>query len=150
MTNEADEQAFKRSPAIAVMSILWAIALGGVGAANLTGRALGVLLCLVAAALLLVNFVWAWRTPYVRMDSGGLTAYPTIVSRPRSVAWADVQRVQGMAGGRLCLLGKDGAARVNIRMKTVTMDQRADLIGEIERRSGRRLHKAAAAPIKIR
>jgi len=148
MTDEAGEHAFTRSPAFAGLSVLWAIVFAVLGASNISSGLVPVI-CLSAAVLMLVNAWWCWRTPYVRIDAGGLTAYPSIVSRPRTVAWTAVEHVEGPAGGRLYLLGP-GDARMSVRMKTVSEDQRATLVAEVQRRSGRRLRWPATKPGKRR
>jgi hypothetical protein len=148
MIDEAGEHAFKRSPALAVASMLWGLVFVVVGASNLSNGLVPVVF-LIASAPMLVNSWWCWRVPYVRMDGDGLAAYPSIVSRPRTVAWADVEHVQVMGDGRLYLVGP-GAAEISIRMKTVSMDERAALVDEVQRRSGKRLRRTPAKPSKRR
>jgi hypothetical protein len=147
MIEEADERAFKRSPALAGVSLLWAAVLAVVGGSNLSDGIVAAF-CLVVAVVMLVNAWWCWKTPYVRVNDGGLTAYPSIVSRPRAVAWATVTHVETRSDGRLYLLGPN-EARMSVRMKTVTEDQRVPLVEEVQRLSGRRLRVVPSKPPKL-
>ena len=88
------------------------------------------------------------RTPYVRLNDGGLTTYPSMVSRPRTVAWAAVAHVETRSDGRLYLSGPD-EARMSVRMKTVTENQRIALVEEVQRLSGRRLRVVPAKPPRL-
>jgi hypothetical protein len=137
MTDDTAEHTFKRSPAYTFWSIVWAFILAAVGVSSHT-RGLWLFAYLVPAVLMLVNAWWCWRTPYVRIDGSGLTAYPSIVMPPRAVAWSDVKHLRSKANGRLYLLRQDHTG-VSIRMKTVTMNQRAALVDEVLSRTGRRL-----------
>jgi hypothetical protein len=147
MAKKADERAFKRSPALAGVSLLWAVVLAVVGGSNLSDGIVAAF-CLVVAVVMLVNAWWCWHTPYVRVNGGGLTAYPSMVSRPRAVAWATVTQVETRGDGRLYLLGQDDA-RMSVRMKTVTEAQRVPLVEEVQRLSGRRLRVVPSKPPKL-
>jgi hypothetical protein len=147
MTDEAGQQAFRRSPALAVMSMFWAILLGIVGGSNLSAGLVAAF-CLAGAVVLFVNAWWCWKTPYVRVNGGGLTAYPSIVSRPRAVAWAAVARVETRSDGRLYLVGHDDAG-MSLRMKTVIENQRNTLVEEVQRLSGRRLRIAPTKAARL-
>jgi hypothetical protein len=146
MTNEKGGHAYKRSPAYTFWSIVWAIVLAAVGLSSRAGG-LWLLAYLGPAVFMLVNAWWCWRTPYVRIDRRGVTAYSSIVMPSRAVAWSDVKHLRSKANGRLYLLGQDYAG-VSIRMKTVTMNQRAALVDEVLSRSGRRLLPTPAKPSK--
>ena len=148
MAKEADERAFKRSPALAGVSLLWGVVLAVVGGSNLSDGVVAAF-CLVVAVVMLANAWWCWKTPYVRVNGGGLTAYPSMVSRPRAVAWATVKHVETRSDGRLYLLGQDDA-RMSLRMKTVTEGQRVPLVEEVQRLSGRRLRVAPSKAPRLR
>ena len=130
------------------MSMIWAVILAVLGATNLADGVLAIF-CLAVAAVMLVNAWWCWRTPYVRVDDGGLTAYPSIVSRPRAVTWATVARIETKGDGRLYLVGSDHAG-MSVRIKTVVQDQRVALVEEVQRLSGRRLRIVPAKPSRLR
>jgi hypothetical protein len=145
MVDDMGEQAFRRSPAFAFWSIFWGVILGAIGLSSLSRGVFWPLLCLGLAALLLVNAWWCWRTPYIRVDGSGLTAYPSIVSHGRAVVWPDVKHVRSKGDGRLYLLGADYKGMC-IRMKTVTMGEREALVNEVVRRSGRRILPMSGKP----
>jgi hypothetical protein len=147
MKNAKGEHAFKRSPAYVFWSIVWAVMLAAVGLSRISGGALWLLLSLGAAACFVVNAWWSWRTPYIRSDSRGLTAYPAIVGPRREVAWSAVQHVRTKADGRLYLLGQDDKG-MSIRMKTVRMEEREALVREVASRTGRRLLPTPVKPAK--
>jgi hypothetical protein len=136
--DETREGAFKRSPAYAFWSIVWAFVLVAIGLSDLSGGALRLLVYLGPAALFLINAWWCWRVPYVRSDGDGLTAYPAIVCPPRTVAWSDVKHLRSKGNGRLYLLRRDNTG-ISIRLRTIAMEQRPALVDEILSRSGRRL-----------
>ena len=140
--HQTSEHAFKRSAAPAAMSFLWAVILALVGAPILHNDLPLAAVCLGGCVAMLVNCWWSWKTPYARTTSSGLIIRPTIVSRSRSAQWSDVEHVQGARGNIIGLVVRSGVD-VRIRLKSVDMAQRADLVSEIERSSGKRLRKAA-------
>jgi hypothetical protein len=147
MTDTA-QHAYKRSPAYVFWSVVWAIILAAVGVSSRT-RGLWLLAYLGPAFVMLVNAWWCWRTPYVRTDRRGITTYPSIVMPPRALAWSDVRHLRSRANGRLYLQGQDHAG-ISIRMKTVTMNQRAALVDEVLSRTGRRLLPTPPKPSERR